>query len=162
SSCRRLPSVSRCSPSTSSAMPCATSSIRPCGGHEGPNDMGMTEALGPKPATTAATTAARPLLEARALKVWFARNRGFLRGHDWVRAVDGVDRAVSAGEPLAVVGESGCGKTTLGRALSLLQRPTAGTVAFAEAELTQLTAGRLRAARRHLQMIFQDPYASLD
>jgi oligopeptide transport system ATP-binding protein len=118
--------------------------------------MAMTEVRYPE------TTATRPLLEARALKVWFPRSRGFLKGHDWVRAVDGISLGVSAGETLAVVGESGCGKTTLGRALSLLQRPTAGTVAFADAELTRLATGKLRAARRHLQMIFQDPYASLD
>jgi oligopeptide transport system ATP-binding protein len=122
--------------------------------------MQMTEVGRPQP--TPVAMARNPLLEARDLRVWFPRSRGFLKGHDWVRAVDGVSLGVAAGETLAVVGESGCGKTTLGRALSLLQRPTAGTVAFAEAELTRLNTRSLRTARRHLQMIFQDPYASLD
>jgi oligopeptide transport system ATP-binding protein len=79
-----------------------------------------------------------------------------------VRAVDGVSLAVLPGETLGIVGESGCGKTTLGRALVLLNRPTGGTVEFAGRELTALRGGALRAARRRLQMIFQDPYASLD
>jgi oligopeptide/dipeptide ABC transporter ATP-binding protein len=105
---------------------------------------------------------AGPLLEARDLGVRFAARRGFGRRPDWVRAVDGVNLSVMPGETLAVVGESGCGKTTLGRALVMLQRPTAGTVAFAGVELTRLSGRALRAARRHLQIVFQDPYASLD
>ncbi|QIG47387.1 ATP-binding cassette domain-containing protein [Nordella sp. HKS 07] len=94
----------------------------------------------------------QPLLEARDLHVRF----------NAVRAVDGVSLAVGPGETLAIVGESGCGKTTLGRSLALLQRPTSGTVTFNGAELTQLSNRHLRKARRQLQMVFQDPYASLD
>jgi oligopeptide/dipeptide ABC transporter ATP-binding protein len=105
---------------------------------------------------------AAPLLEARDLGVRFAARRGFGRRPDWVRAVDGVNLSVMPGETLAVVGESGCGKTTLGRALVMLQRPTEGTVAFAGIELTRLSGRALREARRHLQIVFQDPYASLD
>src|SRR6185295_10770908 len=105
---------------------------------------------------------AGPLLEARDLGVRFAARRGFGRRPDWVRAVDGVTLNVMPGETLAVVGESGCGKTTLGRALVMLQRPTEGTVTFAGVELTGLSGRALRAARRHLQLVFQDPYASLD
>jgi oligopeptide transport system ATP-binding protein len=116
----------------------------------------------PRQEPLAAASAAAPLLEASDLRVWFPRSRGFLRGRDWVRAVDGVSLEVAAGETLAIVGESGCGKTTLGRALSLLQRPTGGMVRFAGVELTGLGGRRLRAARRRLQMIFQDPYGSLD
>jgi oligopeptide transport system ATP-binding protein len=119
-----------------------------------------TDAM-PGEAAARATTG-KPLLEARELRVWFPRSRGFLRGQDWIRAVDGISLGVVAGETLAVVGESGCGKTTLGRALSLLQRPTGGSVEFADADLTRLRGRKLRAARRRLQMIFQDPYASLD
>src|SRR5262249_958928 len=84
------------------------------------------------------------------------------RGPCGVGPVAGVSLDVFPGEPLAGVGERGCGKTTLGRALSLLQPPTGGSVAFAETELTRLRGRKLRTARRHLQMIFQDPYASLD
>ena len=95
----------------------------------------------------------KPLLEARDLHVRFSNT---------VRAVDGISLDVFAGETLAVVGESGCGKTTLGRALAMLQPPSSGTITFAGTELTRLTRRQLRAARRQLQMVFQDPYASLD
>ena len=93
-----------------------------------------------------------PLLQARDLHVRF----------NTVRAVDGIDLDVHPGETLAIVGESGCGKTTLGRALAMLQRPSSGSITFAGAELTGLSRRRLRDARRQLQMVFQDPYASLD
>src|SRR5207253_330546 len=96
---------------------------------------------------------AGPLLEARDLGVRFAARRGFGRRPDWVRAVDGVTLDVMPGETLAVVGESGCGKTTLGRALVMLQRPTEGTVAFAGVELTRLSGRALRQARRHPQIV---------
>jgi oligopeptide/dipeptide ABC transporter ATP-binding protein len=92
------------------------------------------------------------LLEARDIEVRF----------NAVRAVDGVSLTVAPGETLAIVGESGCGKTTLGRSLALLQRPTSGKVTFNGAELTALSDRQLRKARRQLQMVFQDPYASLD
>jgi oligopeptide/dipeptide ABC transporter ATP-binding protein len=104
----------------------------------------------------------QPLLETRDLRVWFpARRRTFGR-REWVRAVDGISIAVMPGDTLGIVGESGCGKTTFGRALVMLQRPTGGTVVFDGVELTGLHRRELRSARRHLQMIFQDPYASLD
>jgi oligopeptide/dipeptide ABC transporter ATP-binding protein len=102
------------------------------------------------------------VLAARDLSVWFPARRRLLTERRWIRAVDGVSLAVWAGETLAVVGESGCGKTTLGRALVMLQRPTGGSVSFAGTELTGLDGKALRNARRHLQMVFQDPYASLD
>jgi oligopeptide transport system ATP-binding protein len=103
-----------------------------------------------------------PILEAHALSVWFPTGKRFFGPRQWVRAVDGVSLTVMAGETLAVVGESGCGKTTLGRALVMLQGPTAGEVTVEGVALTGLSGKRLRAARRHLQMVFQDPYASLD
>src|SRR5208282_2620384 len=107
-------------------------------------------------------TGVQPLLETRDLRVWFpARRRTFGR-REWVRAVDGISIAVMPGDTLGIVGESGCGKTTFGRALVMLQRPTGGTVVFDGVELTGLHRRELRSARRHLQMIFQDPYASLD
>jgi len=103
-----------------------------------------------------------PLLAARDLRVWFpARQRPFRR-RQWIRAVDGICLEVTRGETLAVVGESGCGKTTFARASVMLQRPTGGEVEFAGVELTRLSGRRLREARRYLQMVFQDPYASLD
>ena len=97
------------------------------------------------------------------LKVHFPIRRGLLQrtvGH--VRAVDGVSLAISAGRTLALVGESGCGKTTVGKALLQLVRPTAGSVRLGGSELVGLEGRALRAMRRHLQMVFQDPFASLN
>ncbi|RMG15139.1 MAG: ATP-binding cassette domain-containing protein [Planctomycetota bacterium] len=79
-----------------------------------------------------------------------------------VRAVNGVSYTLHPAETLGLVGESGCGKSTTARATLQLHRPTGGSVRFQGAELTQLDGPRLRALRRDLQMIFQDPYASLD
>ncbi len=108
------------------------------------------------------TASGEPILEARALRVWFPTGRHLFGPRRWVRAVDGVSLKVMPGETLAVVGESGCGKTTLGRALVMLQRPTGGAVTVDGVALTGLGGKKLRDARRHLQMVFQDPYASLD
>jgi peptide/nickel transport system ATP-binding protein len=79
-----------------------------------------------------------------------------------VLAVDGVSLAISAGRTLALVGESGCGKTTVGKALLQLIRPTAGSVSLGSHQLVGLKGRRLRDARRHMQMVFQDPFASLN
>ena len=79
-----------------------------------------------------------------------------------VRAVDGLSFHVNRGETLGLVGESGCGKSTTGRAVLQLHRPTSGTVNFAGTELTQLKGGDLRRFRRRMQMIFQDPFSSLN
>jgi len=105
----------------------------------------------------------RPFLEVDGLKVHFAIRRGLLQrtvGH--VRAVDGVSLAIAAGRTLALVGESGCGKTTVGKALLQLIKPTAGSVKVGNSELVGMKPKRLRAARRHMQMVFQDPFSSLN
>jgi peptide/nickel transport system ATP-binding protein len=103
------------------------------------------------------------LIEVRNLKVWFPIRRGVLRrtvGH--VKAVDGVDLRIPRGRTLALVGESGCGKTTLGRGLIQLVHPTAGSVNYQGEELIGLSRTTLKPYRRRLQMVFQDPYSSLN
>jgi len=99
---------------------------------------------------------ASPLLEVTGLKVHFPTPKGV------VRAVDGVDLTIGAGETLGLVGESGCGKSTAARGITHLIRPTAGRVIFEETDLTELDARGLREMRARMQMVFQDPYASLD
>ena len=104
-----------------------------------------------------------PLLEVSALKVHFpVSSRLFSRRKEVVRAVDGVSFSIQPGETIGLVGESGCGKTTVGRAVVRLLKPTAGTVRFENQDLAALTSRELRARRRRFQMIFQDPYGSLD
>ena len=105
-----------------------------------------------------------PLLRVRGLAKHFPIVRGalFPRQVGAVRAVDGVDFDGAAGKTLALVGESGCGKSTTGRLILRLIEPTTGEVAFAGAELTKLSPDEMRARRQELQIIFQDPYGSLD
>src|SRR5258708_314540 len=104
-----------------------------------------------------------PLLDVRHLRVFFpVENRIFGRAGHFVRAVDDVSLTLDAGETLGIVGESGCGKTTLGRAITCLLAPTPGHIRFDGEELTALNGSRLRGRRRKFQMIFQDPYSSLD
>ena len=112
---------------------------------------------------TAAGADAAPLLEVRHLEVHFPIRSGVLqRVVGQVRAVDGVSFDVRLGRTLALVGESGCGKTTVGKALLQLIRPTAGSVRFDGTELTQLRAGDMRRRRRDLQIVFQDPASSMN
>jgi oligopeptide transport system ATP-binding protein len=116
------------------------------------------------PGTATATPPDAPLLEVRDLVKHFALMRGVLvsRKVGAVKAVDGVSFTLQPGETLGLVGESGCGKSTTGRAILQLHRPTSGEVVFRGIELTRLADAPLRRMRRHMQMIFQDPYASLN
>jgi oligopeptide transport system ATP-binding protein len=86
----------------------------------------------------------------------------FNRTNGYIKAVDGISFEIHKGETLGLVGESGCGKSTAGRAILQLYRPTGGEVIFRGSDLARQNASELRRARRHMQMIFQDPYASLN
>ncbi len=108
--------------------------------------------------------AQEPLLDVRNLVMHFPLTQGiiFQKKVGAVQAVDGITLAVNRGETLGLVGESGCGKSTTGRAILQLYKPTSGEVIFDGKDLTKLDGGEMRKMRRHLQMIFQDPYASLN
>src|SRR5690349_16861463 len=104
-----------------------------------------------------------PLLEVKNLKVHFPVKHGlFSRVKEHVKAVDDVSFSIAPGETLGLVGESGCGKTTLGRAIVKLVEPTAGSILFEGEDILQLDGAALRTRRRKFQMIFQDPYGSLN
>jgi len=104
-----------------------------------------------------------PLLQIRDLKVWFPIKKGLLRRTvDYVRAVDEVSLDIPQGQIVALVGESGCGKTTLGRAVLQLEPPTSGSIRIQGQELTGLSARELRPLRRKMQIAFQDPQSSLN
>ena len=103
------------------------------------------------------------LFQVRDLKVHFPIRRGLLKRRvGAVRAVDGVSFDVKEGETLGLVGESGSGKSTTGRAMLQLERPTGGEAIFQNIKLTSLGGRELRSTRRNMQMVFQDPHASLN
>lgn len=113
--------------------------------------------------TTVANIQPETILEVRNLKQHFPIRRGvFQRVVGHVRAVDGVSFSVKRGETLGLVGESGCGKTTTGRSILQVYKPTGGEVLFDGHDLTKMSSRDLRKLRHKIQMIFQDPYSSLD
>jgi peptide/nickel transport system ATP-binding protein len=140
-----------------------------------PEEVAALRAAGQPQHTTVATSAATvadpaaaaseaaPLLTVDRLQVYFPVRSGLLRRRvGWVRAVDGVSLSVKPGETVGLVGESGCGKTTTGRAIMGLIKPTGGRVSFAGRDITDLSRGEFRRVRRNMQYIFQDPYSSLN
>lgn len=104
----------------------------------------------------------QPLLEVKGLKKHFPVNSGFWGREKVVRAVDGVHLTVYPGETFSIVGESGCGKSTTGRCILRLIEPTEGEILFQGRDIRALNAAELRAARRDMQLVFQDPFASLN
>ncbi len=103
------------------------------------------------------------LLQIDGLRTWFPIKKGLFRKTvGWVKAVDGLDLEVRAGKTLALVGESGCGKTTVGRSVLCLEKPREGEVRFEGVDLLSLSRAELHPYRRWLQFVFQDPMASLD
>lgn len=104
-----------------------------------------------------------PILQVEQLKTWFPVRRGWFGGkREFIKAVDDVSFNVYPGETLGLVGESGCGKTTLGRSIIRLIEPTGGKVIFKEKDFAALQGEELRAMRKNIQIIFQDPYSSLN
>jgi len=106
---------------------------------------------------------ATPLLDIRGLKTWYPIKKGvFARTTGYVRAVDGVDLTLKSGETLGIVGESGCGKSTLARTVLRLEKPREGTIFLNGQDVLALRGQALRAFRRNVQVVFQDPHASLN
>src|SRR5246127_2812925 len=112
---------------------------------------------------TAAANDGRPLLEVRGLRMHFPVTEGIVvhRKIGEVKAVDGIDFPVRRGETLGLVGESGCGKTTTGRCILRLEKPTAGAILYDGVDIAKLQPRDLVALRRRIQVIFQHPYSSL-
>jgi peptide/nickel transport system ATP-binding protein len=123
----------------------------------------VTTTASPQPATET-RPGGENLLEVSGLEKHFPITRGviFRRQIGAVRAVDGIDFAVRAGETLGLVGESGCGKSTTGRLVTRILEPTNGKIIFEGRDITHLSTGAMRPLRRDVQMIFQDPYSSLN
>ena len=130
----------------------------------GPTRLGLQSATLEPPAPKPLDRA-KPLLAVRGLKTYFEVATGFqalAAGHAVVRAVDGLSFDVFRGETVGLVGESGCGKTTVGRTLLRLEKATAGSIAFDGKDVTTISGDSLKSYRRQIQVIFQDPYSSLN
>jgi oligopeptide/dipeptide ABC transporter ATP-binding protein len=124
----------------------------------------MTAIVPPPERALTSAGGSGPLVEVEDLRVYFPIKEGIIRERHVgdVRAVDDISFSLQRGETLGLVGESGCGKSTTGRAMLRLYEPTAGTVRFDGIDVTALKSDGLRKVRRRMQMIFQDPYASLN
>lgn len=119
--------------------------------------------LGEKEQRLSAIYAREPLLKLTGVKTWFPIKHGiFSKAKDYVKAVDDITFDVYPGETLGLVGESGCGKTTLGRSILRLVEPTGGEILFNGENMRSLSADRMRELRKDVQIIFQDPYSSLN
>lgn len=106
--------------------------------------------------------AEQPILELKDLKVYFKMNNGFLQSKDIVKAVDGISLKIYPGETFGLVGESGCGKSTTGRAIVKINTPTEGQIFVNGEDITKIKGAELKQFKQDVQMIFQDPYASLN
>ncbi len=126
--------------------------------------MSTTKSIAEQRPAPAAESGGENLLEVSDLQMHFPIRQGivFQRQVGSVRAVDGLDFTIRAGESLGLVGESGCGKSTTGRLVTRLLEPTAGKIVFDGEDITHKPVARMREARQNLQMIFQDPYSSLN
>ncbi|GGV75256.1 ABC transporter ATP-binding protein [Streptomyces thermoviolaceus] len=118
----------------------------------------------PEPVNRPSPQAPEPILEVSGLVKHYPLTRGvlFRKQTGAVKAVDGVDFVLRRGETLGIVGESGCGKSTVARLLCSLERPTAGRIRYRGEDITRLSGRALKAVRRNIQMVFQDPYTSLN
>ncbi|AYA37987.1 ABC transporter ATP-binding protein [Hymenobacter oligotrophus] len=126
-------------------------------------DVAPSNALGVAAVSSQGMLAGEVLLRVQDLRVYYPVRKGFWgRATEVVRAVDGVSFDIYRGETVGLVGESGCGKTTLGRTLLRLVEPTSGSIMFDGTDWAKLRAGELRRRRRDFQMVFQDPYAALN
>jgi dipeptide transport system ATP-binding protein len=118
--------------------------------------------LGILPSAQDATAPAAPVLEATDLHRHYSVSRGAFRGHATLKAVGGTSFSLQAGQTLAVVGESGCGKSTLARMVTMIEKPTSGSLVLDGTEVATASDSTLKALRPKVQMVFQDPYGSLN